>query len=192
MHGETQADVAGVLGITRPMYTRYELGEAELSAAYVQKLAKHWHVSLDVLTGQKETRPSSSGVKIPILGKIVAGIPISAIKDIEGYEEIPAQLAACGEFFALRVVGESMQPELRPGDRVIVKAQEDVDSGAIAIVMVGEEEATIKKVVKSTLGITLVGYNVAVYEPHFYSNKEILSLPIRILGHVVEVRRDLP
>ena len=57
--------------------------------------------------------------------------------------------------------------------------------------IVGTEEATLKKVSISPEGITLIGYNTLVYEPHFYSNKEIEQLPIRTLGEVVELRRKV-
>lgn len=61
----------------------------------------------------------------------------------------------------------------------------------IAIVLVNGNEATAKRVKKQEDGITLIATNTSVYEPHFYSNKEIQSLPVKILGKVVELRRKL-
>ncbi|WP_302166282.1 LexA family protein [Mitsuokella multacida] len=128
------------------------------------------------------------GLRIPVLGRVVAGIPIEAIEEVIDWEEIPQRLAASGKFFALRVCGHSMEPRILEGDVVIVRQQEDVESGDIAIVMVNGDEATVKRVKKQEDGITLIATNTSVYEPHFYSNQEIRDLPVRILGKVVELR----
>lgn len=129
------------------------------------------------------------GVKIPILGEVVAGTPISAIEDILGYEEITPEMAATGDYFCLKVKGASMEPQLFEGDILVIRQQPDVDSNEIAVVLVNGDEATVKQIKKATSGITLIGYNVAVYPPRFYSNKEIQDLPVTIVGKVVELRR---
>lgn len=129
------------------------------------------------------------GVRIPVLGKVVAGIPLEAITDIIDYEEIPAQMAKSGTYFALQVKGRSMEPTLHEGDVVIVRQQPDVENGEIAIVLVNGNDATVKEVKESPDGLTLIGHNVAVYTPHFYTRDQIQSLPIQILGKVVELRR---
>lgn len=107
-----------------------------------------------------------------------------------GYEEITPDLAKTGDFFALQVKGDSMLPKLEEGDIVIVKCQEDVETGDIAIVLVNGDEATIKQVKKVDGGIMLYGFNSDVYAPHFYSNQQIEALPVRILGKVIESRRS--
>lgn len=120
----------------------------------------------------------------------MAGIPIEAVEEILDYEEITPGLAATGEFFALQVRDDSMLPKLEKGDVVIVKKQEDVETGDIAIVLVNGDEATIKQIKKVDGGIMLYGFNPDVYEPHFYSNQQIEELPVRILGKVIESRRS--
>lgn len=95
-----------------------------------------------------------------------------------------------GTVFALRVTGKSMEPSILQNDLLIVRKQEDVDSGDIAIVLINGEEATVKQVKKSKEGITLVGFNLAVYSPTFYSNEDIQNLPVRIIGKVIESRRE--
>lgn len=112
------------------------------------------------------------------------------IEDILGYEEIPKKLADTGDFFALRIKGASMEPQFFDGDTVIVRQQSDVDDNDIAIVLVNGDKATVKQIKKSDAGITLIGFNVSVYPPHFYSNNDIESLPVSIIGKVVQVRRD--
>lgn len=136
-------------------------------------------------------QPRDKGIRIPVLGRVVAGIPIEAIEEIIDWEEIPQKLAASGKFFALRVCGHSMEPGILEGDIVIVRQQEDVDNYDTAIVLVNGDEATVKRVKKQKEGITLIATNTSVYEPHFYSNQEIHDLPVKILGKVVEMRRKL-
>lgn len=128
------------------------------------------------------------GIRIPILGRVVAGIPLEAIEDIEGWEEITPRMASGGEFFALRIRGASMEPKLVDGDIVIVRKQSTVDNGDVAIVLVNGNEATCKQVNRTPAGITLIGFNIAVYAPHFYTNDQIESLPVTIVGKVVESR----
>lgn len=154
----------------------------------LMKLAKGENVSLE----KEENSPQQSvGIRIPVLGRVAAGIPLEAIQSIDDWEEISPQMAKSGEFFALKINGESMHPEIKNGDTVIVKKQSDIDSGDIAIVLINGNDATCKQVQKQQTGITLIGYNVGVYSPTFYTNKEIEDLPIVILGKVVEVRRKL-
>lgn len=130
------------------------------------------------------------GVKIPVFGNVAAGIPISAITDIEDYEEIPADMAACGEYCALKIKGNSMEPMMLQGDTVIIKVQEDVNDGEIAVVLINGDDATCKKIKKTPEGVMLISLNAA-YEPMFYNNKSIEELPVRIFGKVVELRRKL-
>ena len=171
----------------------YEAGKRLPKYNVLSQLARFFNVSTDYLiNGDATTPPTPSygekGVRIPILGNVAAGIPIEAIQEIIGWEEIPKKQAAHGTFFALRVRGRSMEPRILAGDTVIIRQQPDVDSGDIAVVLVGGEEATVKRVKKQKDGIILVATNTTVYEPHFYSNQEIKDLPIQILGKVVEVR----
>lgn len=168
----TQKELADLLQLTPKAISFYELGERQPSNEILVKLANYFHVSADYLLGKigmENEKYTNKGVQIPILGKIVAGIPIEAITDIEDYEEIPRDMANRGSYYGLKITGHSMEPELREGDIVIVKQQDDVDSGDIAIVFVNGDEATIKEIKKTDKGIVLIGYNVAVY-PHIYTH----------------------
>lgn len=124
---------------------------------------------------------------IPVLGRVVAGIPTDAVEEIIDYEEISEAMASQGEFFALQVKGDSMSPKFTAGDVVIVRKQEDVDNGDIAIMLINGDEATIKRVQKFNGGINLIPTNQA-YPVLTYTNKEIEELPVRCLGKVVELR----
>ena len=115
-------------------------------------------------------------------------MPVEAIEDIYDYEDITPEMAEHGEFFALKVRGDSMSPRMLEGDIVIVRKQSDCDNGDIAIVLVNGYDATIKKIKKSENGIALIPLNTA-YDPLFYTNEEILLKPVTIIGKVVEQRR---
>lgn len=143
----------------------------------------------DPLSYVRPTKPGRKIARIPLLGRVAAGIPIEAIENIEDYEEmyIPA-LEDPHDYFALRIVGHSMEPRIWDGDVVIVHKQSDVDSGQIAVVLVNGDDATVKQVKKSENGLTLIGLNPTVYTPHFYTADEVNNLPVRILGAVCEVR----
>ena len=185
----SQNDVAKILGISRTAYVKYETGESR-PVRKLNELSTLFNVSTDYILGNedKSINTSNRGVRTPVLGRVVAGIPMDTIEEIIDYEEIPKEMAATGEFFALKVKGHSMEPRILDGDVVIVKKQEDVESGDVAIVLVNGNEATVKRVKKQKNGITLIANNISVYEPHYYSNEEIEDLPERILGKVVELR----
>ena len=76
---------------------------------------------------------------------------------------------------------------MRDGDVVIVRKQDDADTGDVAVVMVNGDNATVKRIKKEPSGITLIPNNPA-YDPIYYSNTEIRDLPVRIIGKVVELR----
>lgn len=191
----TQAELGKALEISPSAIGMYEQGRRTPDIPTLKKIASYFNVSLDYLLGNApaktvQQKTTGRGVRIPVLGRVVAGIPIEAVEEILDYEEITPELAATGEFFALQVKGDSMLPKLEEGDVVIVKKQEDVETGDIAIVLVNGDEATIKQVKKVNGGIMLYGFNPDVYEPHFYSNQQIQELPVRILGKVIESRRS--
>lgn len=130
-------------------------------------------------------------VKIPLLGKVPAGIPIEAIEDILGYEEIPYNLVKNGsKYFALRVEGDSMYPDYHTGDTIIIKQQPDCESGDDCVVMVNGDDATFKRVIKQEKNIILKPLNNE-YEPYLFNEYDILTKPVRIVGVAIEVRRKL-
>lgn len=191
----SQKELGQKIGIAESTVSLYESNKRFPDAETLKKISALFNVSIDYLLGSslEETSPTQTGhgVRIPVLGRVVAGIPIEAIEEVLDYEEITPELAATGEFFALKIRGHSMEPRMMEGDVVIVRRQDDVDSGDVAIVLVNGDEATVKRVKKQEDGITLIANNISVYEPHYYSNKEIEKLPVRILGKVVELRGKL-
>lgn len=192
--GITADDLAVAIGKDRATVYRYENSDIKkLPTTVLEPLAAALSVSPAWLMGyddaEKPAPPRKKYVKIPVLGAVVAGEPIEAIEDIEGYEEIPESLARTGDFFGLRVRGASMEPTLQEGDVIICKSVQTCDTGDIAVVMINGDEATVKEIKRGMDGVTLIGHNVSVFPPKFYSNQEIESLPVRIIGIAYEVRR---
>lgn len=136
------------------------------------------------LPAQKVTRYT---YRIPVVGRVAAGQPILAQEEIIDYEYIDERLHRGGDqYFGLIVKGASMEPTIHDGDTIIVRVQESVENGQIAVVLVDGEDATVKEVKESEEGLTLIGHNVAVYTPHFYSREEVERLPVRIIGRVIQ------
>lgn len=187
----TQAEVARELNITPQAYAHYEQGYSAPDILTCKKLSIIFGVSLDVLLGDKPLS-EAKGIRIPVLGVIPAGTPIEAIEDVLGYEEISEDLARRGEYFALKVEGDSMLPTIKNGDIVIIKQQSDADSGQICVVMINGYDATLKEIKKEPNGIWVLPHNPNCdFKPSFYSKEDILRLPIRIIGVAIEIRRSL-
>lgn len=164
----------------------------QVKVTTLQKIADACLVPISYLTGDRiigtpHSENKKNGRRIPVYGSVAAGIPLEAIQDIEDYEEITEDMARSGKYAALKIKGNSMLPRFTPGDVVIVRLQDDVDNGDIAIVLVNGDEATCKKIKKTPEGVMLISTNPD-YEPMFYSNQEIADLPVRIWGKVVELR----
>lgn len=137
---------------------------------------------------EDDTLPKPQGIKIPVLGTVAAGIPISAVEDILDYEEIPQSWQNQGEFFGLRIKGDSMKPDINNGDTVIVKQQSTANNGEVVIALVNGDDATCKKFEKLDNGIMLISNN-SEYSPMYFSNEEVITKPVVIIGKVVELRR---
>ena len=128
------------------------------------------------------------GLKIPVLGTVAAGIPISAVEEILDYEKVPQSWKNQGEFFGLRIKGDSMKPDINHGDTVIVRKQSTANNGDVVITLVNGDDVTCKKFEKLDNGIILISNN-SEYSPMYFSNEEVVTKPVVILGRVVELRR---
>ena len=187
LNNKTQVDLINDLGFNKSAVSTWCNGTRLPRMDKVDALAKYFGIRRSDLIEDK----SESKIKpttIPVLGSVPAGIPIEAIQDIIDYEEIDAATAAKGEYFALQVKGSSMEPRICEGDIVIVRKQDDVESGEIAIIMVNGDNATIKRLLKYEDGIRLMPTNPA-YEPLYFTNDEILEKPVKVIGKVIENRQ---
>ena len=175
------------LKIDRVMISKWETGYQTPVLYTISCLAKVFDVSIDFLNGDGIVKHNKKGVSIPVLGYVRAGIPIEAVEDILDYEEISMEMASKGEHFALSVKGDSMEPKISEGDVVIVRKQNIVENGELAVVLVNGNDATVKKFYMNDNGVTLISTNPS-YEPFYYSKEQVDSLPVQIIGKVVELR----
>lgn len=150
------------------------------------KLDKELEIARNAV--QSIPQVEDKGVKIPVLGNVAAGIPIEMITDIVDWEEIPQTMASSGEYFGLMVKGDSMSPRISEGDILIVRKQDDAESGDVVIATVNGDSATCKRLIKYQTGISLISFN-PLYKPMEFTNEQIENKPIRILGKVVENRQ---
>ena len=172
----SMSELARRVGIAKSAISRYFNGTRELPLNRIGDFASALHTTPNFLLGVKEDT-NSQGIKIPVLGTVAAGIPISAVDDILDYEEIPQSWQNQGEFFALKIKGDSMEPRMENGDVVIVKQQSDANSGDTVIVLVNGDDATCKRYKRMDAGIMLTSDN-SEYSPMFYTNEQIQSLPV--------------
>lgn len=184
----SRKEVADFLQVHETTIKRYEDGNTKkLPTDRLEKIAKYLNTSIEYLMGwEEEQKPQ--GIKIPVLGTVAAGIPISAVEDILDYEEIPQTWKNQGEFFGLRIKGDSMKPDINDGDTVIVRQQSTANNGDVIIALVNGDDATCKKFEKLDNGIILISNN-SEYSPMYFSNEEVNIKPVVIIGKVVELRR---
>lgn len=194
------------LQVGKSTISLWENNKRKIDNDTVVKIAKIFNVTTDYLLSGKQPSSVSNdedinlniteGVPIPILGEIAAGTPIPAVEDIDVYDSdsyalIGERMAASGTYYGLRIRGASMEPRMFEDDVVIVRQQSMVDSGQIAVVLINGDTATVKQVKFDDNGITLIGFNEDVYPPRHFSIQDVISMPVQIIGRVVEVRGKL-
>ena len=124
----TQTELAQKTGYSdKSMIAKIEKGVVDIPISKIDEFAKALHISPGDLMGNPDksaptilfevsSNKKTEAVRIPVLGDVAAGIPIEAIEDIIDYEEIPAEMATQGQFFGLRIKGDSMEPHDRMGE----------------------------------------------------------------------------
>lgn len=183
--GITQNELAKRIGVSAGAISRWESGDIEnMRRDRIEKLADALGIDPNIIIGIEPNKEMDGN--IPILGRVAAGIPIDAVEEIIGYEEIPKRLLAYASYFALKIRGESMQPNIQDSDIVIVRKQESASDGDIVIAQVNhDEEATCKRLKMYRDQIMLLSDNPA-YSPQVYEAKDV-----HIVGVVTEVRRKI-
>lgn len=178
---------------------KWESGVSEPPIKIFKELAHLLNVDINDLANKDltadtivkpESQTTPKSVTINVLGRVAAGIPIEAVENIIDTEEISLEMARTGEFFGLQIHGDSMEPRMYEGDVVIVRQQDDAESGDIVIALVNGSDATCKRLIKYAHGISLMSLN-SKYEPMMFSNEEIGEKPVKIIGKVVELRGKL-
>lgn len=192
-HKLTQEEASKIANVSRSSYTHYETGRRTPDIDTLLKFAKYYNVTIDYLLGNDVIVESNvvnadldrKTKTIKVLGQVPAGIPIEAIENFETEEEIPASWH--GDYFGLKIKGDSMSPKYLDGDIVIFKHYNgDVDSsGMEALVYVNGYDATFKKVIKDNGHYVLQSINPE-YPPMIVDKDETFT----VAGIPVELRRS--
>lgn len=187
-----QTDLVEKTGISKGALSSYLSGRYVPKQNNIYLIAKALNVNEAWLMGndvplERHTISKPKGVMINVLGRVAAGIPISAIEEIIDTEEISSELAKTGNFFGLQIKGSSMEPRILDGDVVIVRQQDDAENGDVVIATINGDDAVCKRLRKYRDGIELISNNPS-YSPMYFSNEEISDKPVRIIGKVIELR----
>ena len=193
--GKLKKDLADYLGVSTNTVTSWCTGQKVPRTDKLDKICNFFRVERsDLLQPHDESPPLTAMdvIKIPLLGRVVAGDPQEAIQEADEFIYIPSMNhRRSDDYFALRVNGESMEPNLMDGDIAIVHIQPDVDSGQIAVVLIDNQDSTVKRVFITPDGITLVADNPAVFKPTFYSNEACTTRPVKVIGRVISIQREM-
>lgn len=219
-HGWSQDYLATLLGYKNyTSIQKWESGVAEPRFATVQSLAKLFGVDIDALTHEDleyneftetvdssfknemhemyeaayqklKDSPSHSSTKIPVFPYVSAGSGCFAESNVEEYIDISESLAARGEYFGVHVKGDSMSPDIKDRDIIIVRKQEYANDGEIVVAVINGDEGFCKRYVRFDNSVGLVSNNPA-YKPMVFSKEDVENLPVKIMGVVVELRRSI-
>lgn len=185
------ADLAAALSIPFSTVADWVHGRKYPRMDKVQAIADYFGILKSDLTEERSPLPPnaipidlSKFRRIPILGRISAGLPLYAEEHIEGYTI--TDLNGGAEYFGLRVHGDSMNAlRINEGDIIIARRQEEVEQGEIAVVLVDEQDATVKRFYSSDTTVTLMPQSTnPEHKPQMYDLSKTL---VRVLGKVVKV-----
>lgn len=184
----TQADIIRDLELSESTVRSWFNGEKYPRIQKLQLLAEYFNVPRSRLTEKPAENLSIATLKrIPVLGEIACGDPITADENIIDYRDEIADQLPTGDLFYLKAKGESMSPTIANGSYVLIKVQPNVENGEIAAVLVnGDTEATLKRVKRQGDIVMLVADNPE-YMPYVITKDN----PARIIGKAIKMSVDL-
>lgn len=189
----TQEELAKRIDTSRSNIANYENDKNMPSIEMLDKLSSVLNVSIDTLLGKvnktNDNKENIFNIKIPLLGTVKAGYDYLAEENIIDYVSVTDSSLNNTDFFALRVKGDSMVPEIYENDIAIVRKQYDFENGDYVVALINGDEATIKKAVKTEDGIELIAVN-PYYPKRFFDKKEIKEMPVKIIGVVYNISRS--
>lgn len=200
LKGYSQETLSKLLGYKSGAIVSYwEAGKAVPPNSKLEKLAAMLSCSVDDLMHKdiqardlqrkNGTAPAPLSVRINVYASVHAGIPNIAIDEVVDFEDIPADWTTSGrEYFAVKVRGNSMEPEYRDGDTVIVQKSPTCDSGDDCIVRIDGDESFLRRVIKSDLTTVILKPLNGSYSPMVFTGSPA-EPPISIIGIVRELRR---
>lgn len=199
--GLSMRQIADQIGVSEATVSRWESGQiANMKRNFVPAYAKALGVSAEFIMGFSDINANERNLihahdamttkRIPVFSYVSAGSGCFADSNIDCYIDITEEMAKSGEYFGVRVKGDSMEPDIKDQDIVICRKQEYANDGQIVIAIVNGDEGFCKKFILYDKSIGLVSNNPA-YKPMMFTKKEVASVPVRIMGVVVELRRTI-
>lgn len=185
--GVERRELAKAIGVPYSSLTDWINGNTYPRIDKIERMAKYFGIEKADLVEDASHRTDSKSIRVPVLGRVAAGVPIEAVENIIDWEEIPAEMGRHGEYFGLVIKGDSMEPRIYDGDVVLVKKQDTANSGDIVIATVNGDDAACKRFMRYQNSIALVSLN-SRYQPMLFSEDDVRDMPISIWGVVVEIR----
>ncbi len=187
--GMTQTELAELVGYSgKSTIAKIESGVVDLGEKKLEKIAKALKTTSARLIGNEGLAAEYLEGSLPIYGSVCAGDGVFADDNIEDWIDTGTRQYAKSTHFALRIQGNSMEPEFHDNDIVIVKKQETADDNEFVIAIVNGDEGVCKRLKRYDDGMALVSEN-PIYKPRYFSEEEVSGIPVRIIGKVVESRR---
>lgn len=188
---KTRTDVCRDLDIPYSTFTDWCNANIYPRIDKIEVLANYFDIKKSDLVENKEKidKLGNPVIEIPLLGIVKAGYDYLAQENWIGTVDIDKKMADSGDFFALKVKGDSMFPVLIEDDIVIIKKQDDFENGDIVVAIINGDEATIKKGKKSNTGILLQPLNTN-YEPLIFTYDEMKTIPVTVIGIVKQLKRE--
>ncbi|MFJ8519021.1 LexA family protein [Lysinibacillus xylanilyticus] len=188
--GLNQKDMARDLNLPETTVSNWMKASTYPRPDKIQLMADYFNIRRSELTEEQPTNLieiQPNFAKIPILGIIACGEPILAEQNVEGYMYEFSELLPAGNIFALVAKGDSMEPTIPNGSKVLIREQSEVEYGEIAAVLVnGDTEATLKRVKKQGDTILLMPDNPK-HEPYIVDQNN----PAKIIGKAISFKVTL-
>ena len=183
LNNKTRTDICNDLKLPYTTFAEWYNGNVYPRIDKIELLANYFNIKKSDLIENKRLLLENKQA-FPLLGIVKAGYDYLAGENIIGHVNIDKEVPDPENYFALKVTGHSMEPVLYEDDIVVVHRQDDVESGQTAIILIDDEEATVKKVIKYDDYIELIAFNMAYCPPKKLTKKD----KFKFIGRVTEAR----
>lgn len=192
----SQVEMAKAINVTQGTIANWETGKRTPDLEMLKRIANYFNVSLDELTGNehetsniRDVIPKDNIYMIPIYATVSAGFGAYAEDNVVDY--IPMIIDNpydVKDTIGIQVKGDSMYPKIEDGDTIVVRRQESVDSGSVAVLLLDGEEGLVKKVEYGKDWIELHSFNPE-YKTRRFEGTDVLRL--RVVGKVLKVVKSI-
>lgn len=194
-----QVEFATLMGVSQPTVSDWENGRKFPASGKLVRLSEVLEASIGYILGYDqydEAPPPDAGgsgegpsadAAAPSESKAPQADSRSYERIVYEKEDVTPDIARVGEKFMLRVFDNSMKPRILENDFVVVQRQDTVESGSLALISIGGNMLTIKRL-ESERGGYLLSSNSPFFRPVFYSAEDIRRIPVRVIGRIVEMR----